>query len=141
MSIKRIISEQLLLEKRISQMAQNIEVTLSMDLIKRSGHVEDRARGVGREEIKNYEMREASNGELRYFVDLFKKDIAERLVSGEIKENIPFVIKSVSKQLALPLKPVKRGNNYWDLVILTVWRESKENPIYTFEGELVIEKP
>jgi hypothetical protein len=139
--IKEIIKEQLLLEKRIHQMTQNIEVTIAMDLIKPSGHVTDRSLGYGREEIEGYEMREVSNQELRYFVDLFKKDIAEKIVTGEIKNEVPFVIKSPSKQLAIPIIPVQKDTNYWNLIIKTIWRESKTNPIKTFRDQLVIEKP
>lgn len=139
--VKNIIKEQLILEKRIHQMSQNIEVIVAMDLIKQSGHVDDRASGIGREEIEGYEMREVSNAELKYFVELFKKDIAEKIITGEIQNEVPFVIKSLSKQLAIPIKPIKKGNNYWDLIIKTIWRESEKNQMRTFKGQLVIKKP
>ena len=121
-------------------MVQNIEVTIAMDLIKQVGHASDRAQGIGRENIEGYEMRPADNSELKYFVDSFKKDIAEKIITGEIQDGVPFVIKSVSKQLAIPLKPLKVAPTYWRLIISTVWRESASNPFRVFKGQLVMEK-
>lgn len=142
MTIKGLIKEEigLLLEKRIDQLTQNIEVTVSMDLIKNKGHVDDRAKAKGREGIEDYDTRPVTNSELKFFVNLFKKDIAEKIIYGEIKDNEPFVIKSPSKGLALPLKPIKVSPTYWQLIILTVWRESQSNPLRVGPDQVVIEK-
>lgn len=142
MTIKGLIKEEigLLLEKRINQITQNIEVTISMDLIKNKGHVDDRANAKGREGIANYDTRPVTNEELKFFVDLFKKDIAEKIIYDEIKDNEPFVIKSPSKGLAIPLKPVKISPTYWQLIILTVWRESQSNPLKVGRDQVVIVK-
>jgi hypothetical protein len=142
MDLKRIITEEtsLLLEKRIDQITQNVEVVLSMDLIKHKGHVVDRCKAKGRESIDDYDTRPVTNSELKYFVSLFRKDIAEKIVYGEIVDGESFVIKSEEKGLALPLKPVKISPTYWQLVILTVWRECPSNKFRVGPDQLVIEK-
>jgi hypothetical protein len=142
MNIKRLIKEEvgLLLEKKIDQLVQNIEVTLSMDLIKHKGHVTDRSKAKGREGIIDYDTRPVTNSELKYFVNLFKKDISEKIIFREIEDGVSFVIKSVSKGLSIPLKPIKISPTYWQLVILTVWRESPTNVFRVGEDQVVIEK-
>lgn len=142
MDIKRLIKEEvgLLLEKRIDQLTQNIEVTLSMDLIKHKGHVDDRSKAKGRESVVGYDTRPVTNSELKYFVNLFKKDISEKIIFGEIVDGVPFVVKSVSKGLSIPLKPIKITPMYWQLIILTVWRESSSNTFKVGRDQLVIEK-
>ena len=142
MGIKSLIKEELnlLLEKRILRLSTNLDVTVSLDVIKHSeGHVSDRAKG--RPGIEGYDDRPVSNEELKYFVDLFKSSISKKIVYGEIIDNTPFVIKSKSKGLALPLKPVKHSAMYWDLVIMSVWRESPSHEFRVGRDQLVIEIP
>ena len=73
MKLKKLIIEHLLLEKRIGQLVDTFEITMSFDLIKHMGHAEERSMGIGREKIEDYDMRPVTNMEIRYFVDLFKK--------------------------------------------------------------------
>jgi hypothetical protein len=140
MKLKQLIREHLLLEKRIGQLVDTFEITMSFDLIKHMGHAEQRAMGVGREKIEDYDMRPVSNMEIRYFVDLFKRDIGEKIIYGEIKNEEPFVIRSSEKGLSIPLKPIHNGGPSWRLVVMTVWRESDTHKFKTFEGQVVIEK-
>jgi hypothetical protein len=104
------------------------------------GHAEQRSMGIGREKIEDYDMRPVTNMEIRYFIDLFKRDIAEKILTGEIKNEEPFVIRSSSKGLAIPLKPIHNAGTNWKLVVLTVWRESNIHKLKTFEGQVIIEK-
>lgn len=140
MNLKKLIREHLLLEKRIGQLVDTFEITMSFDLIKHMGHAEQRAMGIGREKIDDYDMRPVSNMEIRYFVELFKRDIGEKIIYGEIKNEEPFVIRSPEKGLAIPLKPIHNGGTSWKLVVLTIWRESNIHKFKTFEGQVVIEK-
>jgi hypothetical protein len=140
MKLKQLIREHLLLEKRIGQLVDTLEVTMSFDLIKHMGHAEQRSMGIGREKIEDYDMRPVTNMEIRYFIDLFKRDIAEKILTGEIKNEEPFVIRSSSKGLAIPLKPIHNAGTNWKLVVLTVWRESDIHKLKTFQGQVVIEK-
>jgi hypothetical protein len=140
MNLKKLIREHLLLEKRIGQLVDTLEVTMSFDLIKHMGHAEQRSMGIGREKIEDYDMRPVTNMEIRYFIDLFKRDIAEKILTGEIKNEEPFVIRSSSKGLAIPLKPIHNAGTNWKLVVLTVWRESNIHKLKTFEGQVIIEK-
>jgi len=140
MRLKQLIREHLLLEKRIGQLVDTFEITMSFDIIKHMGHAEQRAMGIGREKIEDYDMRPVSNMEIRYFVDLFKRDIGEKIIYGEIKNEEPFVIRSSEKGLAIPLKPIHNGGTSWRLVVMTVWRESNIHKFKTFEGQVVIEK-
>jgi hypothetical protein len=140
MKLKQLIREHLLLEKRIGQLVDTLEVTMSFDLIKHMGHAEQRSMGIGREKIEDYDMRPVTNMEIRYFIDLFKRDIAEKILTGEIKNEEPFVIRSSSKGLAIPLKPIHNAGTNWKLVVLTVWRESNIHKLKTFEGQVIIEK-
>jgi hypothetical protein len=140
MKLKKLIREHLLLEKRIGQLVDTFEITMSFDLIKHMGHAEERSMGIGREKIEDYDMRPVTNMEIRYFVDLFKRDIAEKIIYGEIKNEEPFVIRSPEKGLAIPLKPIHNTGTSWKLIVMTVWRESGEHRLKTFKDQVVIEK-
>ena len=140
-NLKQIIQEELLLEKRIAQISSNIEVMFSFDLIKhKGGHADLRSKGQGREDIEGYDMRPITNNELKYFVEEFKRDIAEGIVYGDIEDGIPFVIESERMGLATPLKPIKETNTYWKLVVLTTFRISPENPFRRGRDQYVISK-
>ncbi len=140
MNLKKLIKEHLLLEKRIAQLVDSFEVTFSLDIIKHSGHAEERSMGIGREKIDDYDMRPVTNQEINYFVDLFKRDIAEKLVTQEIKSGESFVIKSFDKGLAIPLKAFHVVGTNWKLIVLSVWRETKSNPFRTSRNQVVIYK-
>ena len=119
MNLKRIIVEEtsLLLEKRIDQITQNVEVVLSMDLIKHKGHVVDRCKAKGRESVEDYDTRPVTNSELKYFVSLFRKDIAEKIDLKKKHNKIPAVKKTDPKQksnkTSKSSKIVEFDDNYW----------------------------
>ena len=140
MDLKRIILKEvdLLIEKRIAQLSANIEIVLSFDIIKHSGHVDKRMSG--RDDVDGYDNRPVTNSEIKYFIELFKSEIAENIVFNRIIDGEPFIIKSSKLGLAIPLKPVNVGENYWRLIVLTVWRESEINKLKVGKNQLVLSK-
>jgi len=140
MDLKKLIKEQILLEKRIDWLVDTFEVTMSLEVIKHKGHPEERSKGFGRESIIGYDNTPVTNEEIKSFISLFKRDIAEKIITQEIKNEIPFVIKSSTVGLAIPIKPIHGIGTNWKLVIMTVWRESDKHKFRTFKNQLVIEK-
>ena len=81
-----------------------------------------------------------SNAEIVEFVHQFKKDIAEKIVYGEILENTPFVIISEDWQLAMAVSAEKVSNTYWKLIIITLFRESELYQFKVGRDQVVIKK-
>lgn len=134
-SIDRLVRNRLLLEKRIGQVFSKIEIEFAFD-IDRTRHAYDRSI---RTNIDDYNQKEISNGEIVYAIELTKKEIARQIAVGLIKSEIPFIIKSASKELSLAINPVQIFESYWKLYVLTNFRESKHNPFYTGEDQIIIE--
>lgn len=134
--LRLLIKEHLLLEKRIAQLMSNIKIQYNFD-IDRTYHAYLRRTRQG---IENYNEKEISNSELRFFVDFALKDIAEKIATQEIVHKEEFVIKSISKELAIAIDPIQLGDYYWRLEICTVFRESAGNPFRVGKNQLVIWK-
>jgi len=135
-NLRQIIKENLLLEKRIGQISSKIEVVFSFDVIKTSHSTERETRP----ELTDYNKKPITNGEIVEFINLFKRDISEYIVSGEIEDQVPFVIKSDAWELACILVPEKQSNVYWKLIIKTVFRESYSNRLRVGRDQLVLFK-
>jgi len=133
-SLKQLIRESLLLEKRISQLSAKIEVVFGFD-VDRTQHAYIRKT---RQDIEGYDEREISNAEITYIVELARKQIAEKIITGEIYDEESFVIKSPEKNMAMSVVPIKETNQYWKLLITTVFRETYDNPFRVGKGQLVI---
>ena len=136
MNLRESIKKHLLLEKRIGQIATNFEVTFGFDVIttKHSNY-----RGGGRD-LEDYNQRPVSNAEIVEFMQIFKRDIAEKILYGEINEGEPFVLVSNRWELAMAVSAERELGTYWKLVIITVFRQSE---IYKFKvggDQVVIEK-
>lgn len=138
MNLRSIIKEQLLLEKRIARVMSNLEVQFNFE-IDRSPHAFERST---RPELEkqgiDYNQREISNAELKEFVGMFTKEIAEKIVENEIYDKVPFVLKSLKWELAVPIIPIHEGGTSWKLVIKTVFRESQSNPMKTHKDQLIL---
>ena len=135
-SLKQLIKENLLLEKRIAQISSHIEVIYSFDIIKTT-HSTDRETRVG---ISDYNEKNITNPELVDFIEWFRRDIAEHIVSGEIVDGVDFIIKSDDRELACVIVPRQETNTYWRLVIKTIWRESPSNRLRVGRDQLVLFK-
>jgi hypothetical protein len=126
-----------ILEKRISQISSNIEVTFGFDIIKTT-HADDRSdfskRGLGGNQNK------ISNSEISEFISYFKRDIAEGIACGDIVDQKQFVIRSLDKELSMAIVAEEVGKNYWRLIIKTLFRESDEHSLRTAVGQLIYEK-
>lgn len=135
-NLKSLIRENLLLEKRIGQISSMIEIIISFDVIKTIHSTERETRT----DIEDYNKKQISNGELVEFVNLFRKDIAEHIVSGEIEDEIPFIIKSNDWELAAVIIPEKQSMLYWKLILKTIFRESPTNQLRVGRDQLVLFK-
>jgi hypothetical protein len=132
--LRKIIKENLLLEKRISQISANIEVTFGFD-IDRTHHAYVRKT---RSDIEGYDEREISNGEISHIILLARHQIAEKIVTGEIFDGEEFVIKSPEKSMAMAIAPRQESGTYWKLYVTTVFRESYSNPFRVGKDQVVI---
>jgi hypothetical protein len=133
-SLRQIIKEELLVEKRIAQIAKNLEVNFSFD-VDRTSHAFDRA---VRHDIVGYNDRPIVNAEIKEIIGQASKEIAENIVTQKIKDGEDFVVKSLKWELAIAIAPVHIEGTYWKLLITTVFRESKYDPFRTGKNQLVI---
>ena len=133
-TLRQIIKEELLLEKRIAQVRASIEVVFSFD-VKRTTHAFDRKT---RDDIEDYNQRPIVNAEIKEIIRLSKNEIAQKIVSQEITPETEFVVKSLKWELAMAIIPIYITGTYWELLIKTVWRESENNPFRVGEDQLVI---
>ena len=127
----------LILEKRISQIASTIEVTFGFDVIKTT-HADDRSDFAKRGLSGN--QNPISNAEMSEFVSYFKRDIAEGIATGDIVNQTEFVIRSLDRELSMAIIAEEVAQNYWKLVIKTVFRESEEHRLKTGVDQLIYEK-
>ena len=132
------INEFLILEKRISQIASTIEVTFAFDVIK-TKHAEQRQDFASRG-LETFNDTAISNAEMSEFVNWFKKEISQSIVSGDIVDQTEFVIRSKDRNLAMVIIGEEVSFTYWKLVVKTVFRESDEHSLYTRLGQLILEK-
>jgi len=98
--IKKILNEQLLIEKRIAQLSSTIEVIFAFDLIK-TKHVEKR-KDFNKSGLDSDE-RWISNQEMSEVVNKFKKDIATSIFEGDIVDGTNFVIKDYKFGLSMAI--------------------------------------
>jgi len=136
MNLRESIKKHLILEKKIGQISTNFEIVFGFDIIttKHSNY-----RGGGRE-LKDYNQRPVSNSEIVEFIQMFKRDISEKIISGEIEESEPFVLISDRWELAMAVSPERQTGTYWKLVVITVFRQSEFYKFKVGENQVVIEK-
>ena len=120
-SLINIITEQLLLEKKIGQIASRISVYYEFELA-RTTHANGRTT---RPDLisKDYDQRPISNDEVVDFFEYVKKDIAENIAIHNIVLDESFIIRSISRELACAVVLILE-KDYFKLIIKTVFRES-----------------
>ena len=133
-NLRKLIKEHLLLEKRIAQLMSSFEVQYSFD-VDRSVHAYLRKT---RNDIEGYNEKEISNSEIKYMISLSLKKIAEKIAQHNIVDNEAFVIKSYEKEIAIAIEPKHVEDNFWKLVITTVFRESFDNPFRVGKNQTLI---
>ena len=77
-NLRELIRKNLLVEKKIAQLTDNITITFSYD-VDRSKHAQMRS---SRPELEDYNQKEISNGEIVYIIDLVKRQISEKILEG-----------------------------------------------------------
>ena len=132
-----LLQNLLILEKRIAQISSTIEVTFGFDIIKTT-HADDRSDFAKRGLSGN--QNPISNAEMSEFVSYFKRDIAEGIATGDIVNQTEFVIRSLERELSMAIIAEEVAQNYWKLVIKTVFRESDEHRLKTGVDQLIYEK-
>ena len=132
-----LLQNLLILEKRIAQISSTIEVTFGFDIIKTT-HADDRSDFAKRGLSGN--QNPISNAEMSEFVSYFKRDISEGIATGDIVNQTEFVIRSLDRELSMAIIAEEVAQNYWKLVIKTVFRESDEHRLKTGVDQLVYEK-
>ena len=133
-NLRKLIKEHLLLEKRIAQLMSSFEIQYSFD-VDRSVHAYLRKT---RNDIEGYNEKEISNSEIKYMISLSLKKIAEKIAQHNIVDNEAFVIKSYEKEIAIAIEPKHIEDNFWKLVITTVFRESFDNPFRVGKNQTLI---
>jgi hypothetical protein len=133
-SLRQIIKEELLLEKRIAQIVSSISVSFMFEIDK-STHAND---NTVRPDIEDYNQTPIANAEIRETLRQVIKVIAEKIVTQEIKQGEEFVVKSLKWELALAISPVHISGTYWKLILRTIFRESESNPFRVGRTQLVI---
>ena len=135
MNLRESIRRNLLLEKKIGVIASEFKTIFNFQ-VDRTSHAFVRST---RPELgSSYEQREISNQELKEVIYMAKNEIAEKIVGNEIKDNNPFIIKSLKWELAISIVPKHVGGTYWELIVTTVFRESEENPFRVGKDQIVI---
>jgi len=133
-TLRQIIKENLLVEKRITQVNSSLEVLFVYD-VNRTSHAFDRDT---RDDIEGYNIRPIVNDEIREIISMVTKQISEKIVTREIVPEEDFVVKSLKWELAMAITPVHVAGTYWQLIIKTVFRESRFNPFRVGKNQLVI---
>jgi hypothetical protein len=133
-TLRQIIKEELLVEKRIAQVTSSLEVIFSFD-VNRTTHAFDRD---VRDDIVGYNPRPIVNAEIKEIIATTIKEISEKIVTREIVPEEDFVVKSLKWELAIAITPVHMGGTHWQLILKTVFRESKYNPFRVGKDQLVI---
>jgi hypothetical protein len=145
-SLRNTILKHLLIERTIGNMSATINSELYLE-IDRAGHAWDKRtrpdlEGKGKDLTGKYSyeynQREITNSEIREILLKAKNEIAEKIVSHEIIEDERFVIKSLKWEIAIAVNPKQNDSLDWTLNVVTVFRESKENPFKVSPWQTVI---
>ena len=138
MLLREIIKKNLLLEKRIGQISAKVEVVFGFDVIK-TKHTTERM-NVSTRDLSDNRDRQISNGEMVEFVRNFNRDIAEGIISDEINDQEPFIIKSRQWGLSMVIIPENVMGSYWKLIIKTVLPESESHQLRVGRDQIIYEK-
>jgi hypothetical protein len=135
---KIYLFEDFLLEKRIAQISANVEIRFGFDIIKTS-HANDQS-DFSKRGLQGDNQSHISNLEIKEFVLYFIKEIASAIASGEIVNQDNFVIRSVDREMSIPIVAEEVSKTYWKLIVKTVFRESNFNQLKVGKDQLVFDK-
>jgi len=125
---------ELIIEKRIGKIISNIDITINFD-IKKTTHTTNRFTRTG---IEGYSDVPISNDEIVEFLKHAKSEIAENIASQNIVNGNKFVVKCLEWELACAIIAKQIDDFEWEMLVLTVFRESLENPFRVGKDQLVI---
>jgi hypothetical protein len=134
MNLKLLIKKLLLSESKKKVFFAQPTVTYTMDF-RYTSHSEYRK---VRPELVNYDQRPITREEVFIFLEYISPNIANSLMSMDIKDGIPFVVKSIKWSLAMPIIPYHEGGLYWRFMVSTVFRETLEYPFRTGKDQFII---
>jgi len=132
MEIKRIIFEQLLLEKRIGQISANITISLDIHQTSHSSNQRFRHKDTGGPII--------NNSDITNIVERAKNDISFHIIHGDIVEGKDFVItdETGEKGVSLALTPEEITPYQWNLIVITVFSSHRGEPFRVGRDQLQI---
>lgn len=130
--------KEFILEKRIGQISSNVEVKIGFDIIKTS-HADTRS-DFSKRGLSGDNQNHISNLEIKDFVLYFIKDIATAIANGDINDQDNFVIRSLDRELSMPIVAEEVSKTYWKLIVKTVFRESNFNKLIIGKDQLVFDK-
>ena len=133
-SLKKIIKEHLILEKRIAQISDRLEISFGFDILT-TKHARDRS-NLGREGISD---RVISNQTIIDIMEKCKRKISEYIINGYILDEEPFVIKDRELNIDLAVIPQFVEDYYWNLLVKTVFPSSENMGLLVGPDQLVIE--
>lgn len=132
-SLRQIIKEHLLLEKRIAQLTDSFKISIAYDIIT-TKHARDRS-NIGREGLGE---RIISNKDIINVMEKATRKISERIVNGRIIDNEPFIVKDKELHLDLAVSPKLVENFFWELMVITVFTSSENLSLSKGRGQVVI---
>ena len=139
MLLENIIRKHLLIEKKIRVLQQKLELNFNFEIIK-SSHSFDRAMGIGRDE-PGMDPTPIPNHEMLMVFDDFKKQIAEKIVEGEIIDDEPFKIEDSKYSIGIMVVPAKLSLIYWTISCITIMRETPTHKLRVGKNQLVLRRP
>ena len=144
--LRNTILKHLLIEKTIGNMSVNLNSDFYLEIFREPHSWKRRTRpdleGKGEELTGkysyDYNQREITNWEINEVLLKARNKIAEKIVSHKIVANERFVVKSLKWEIAIAIQPVQKNDLEWTLNVITVFRESKENPFRVAGRQTVI---
>jgi hypothetical protein len=134
-SIRKIIKEHLILEKRIAQISDSFEITFGFD-ITTSKHTRDRM-NLGRKGISD---RVISNSEIIGVLEKYKRDIAQNIINGHILDGDEFVIKDLESKIDFAILSQFIEDYYWSLFVKTIFPSSESFSLLVGDEQIVLSK-
>ena len=134
-SIRKIIKEHLILEKRIAQISDSFEITFGFD-ITTSKHTRDRM-NLGRKGISD---RVISNSEIIGVLEKYKRDIAQNIINGHILDGDEFVIKDSESKIDFAILGQFIEDYYWSLFVKTIFPSSESFSLLVGDEQIVLSK-
>jgi hypothetical protein len=145
-SLRKTILKHLIIERVIGNMSVTINSNFFIE-IDRENHawarrtrpdLEGKGEDLTGKYSYDYNQREITNSEIREILIKAKNQIAEKIVSHEIRSFKRFVVKSLKWEIALAIQPNQNDDLSWTLKVITVFRESKDNPFRVADWQTVI---